>query len=137
MNENNIEFYLVFVHCVGENSNGSNTYELFFAKDQSMVFGPYWHILPIGICSKNEKFPHESTIDLKKTIKTKISLKLSQNNGCVSMMDVMDDILALCWEDISMLEDYPDYRLVLHYGEPISEVEYKLNKKGILYEKEN
>jgi hypothetical protein len=121
--------YLVYVDCIGQDGNGLYIYELYVSKDPSLVFGEYWNVLPIGQCSKDQKKPHESTIDDKIEIRIPILLKLSQNNNCLSMTDVADNILALCWEDLSFCEEYPEYRLVIHYGESLEVVQNKINKK--------
>jgi len=124
-----MEEFVVYVDYIGKDGTGLHIYELYLAKDPSLVFGDYWNVLPIGQCSKDQKKPHESTIDNKIEIRLPILLKLAQNNNSLSMTDVTDNILALCWEDLSYYEEYPEYRLVLNYGESIESVKDKLNKK--------
>jgi hypothetical protein len=133
MNEN----FLVFVDPIGKNSDGLYLYEFYWSKDPSVVFGEYWNVLPISQVSRIQKYPHESTIDGKKEIRMPILLKVAQNNGCLSMTDVTDNILALAWEDISMMDEYPEYRLILHYGEKMSVIQNKINKKLVYYDKKD
>jgi hypothetical protein len=130
------EMFLVFVDNTGKSSDGLYIYELFLAKDPSIVFGEYWNVIPSGQCSREQKYPHESTIDIKIEIRLPILLKLAQNNGSLSMTDVTDDILALAWEDLSLCEEYPEYRLILHYGEHIDIIQDKFKKKLESYGKE-
>jgi len=128
--------FIVFIDYIGKDGSGLYIYELYLSKDISLVFGDYWNELPIGHCSKDQKYPHESTIDNKIEIRLPILLKLSQNNNSLSMTDVTDNILALCWEDLSNSEEYPEYRLIIHYGEHINVVQEKINKKLKYHEKE-
>jgi len=120
--------YLVYIDFVGKDGNDQYLYELYVAKDPTLVFGDFWDVLPIGMCSKDQKKPHPSTIDDKIEIRLPILLKLAQNNNSLSMTDVTDNILALAWQDLSFYEEYPEYRLVLHYGENLKVVQDKLNK---------
>jgi hypothetical protein len=53
------------------------------------------------------------------------------------MTDVTDNILALAWEDLSMCEEYPEYRLILHFGEHIDTIQNKISNKMSCYGKEN
>ena len=130
------EQFVVFVDYIGLDGNGLYIYELYLSKDPSLVFGDYWNVLPISHCSKKQKYPHESTIDNKIEIRLPILLKLAKDNGCLSMTDVIDNVLALCWEDLTFAEEYPEYRLIIHYGEEINVVQDKINKKLEYYEKE-
>ena len=129
------EEFLVYVDYIGKDGDSLYVYILYIATDPSLVFGDYWDVLPIGQCSKEQKIPHESTIDNKIEIRIPILLKLAQNNNSLSMTDVTDNILALAWEDLTMYEEYPEYRLILHYGENMNVVREKLTKKSEYYEK--
>ena len=121
--------FLVYVDYIGKDGAGLYIYELYFAKDPSLVFGDHWNVLPIGMCSKEEKYPHESTIDEKIEMRLPILLKLAQNNNSLSMTDVTDGIMSLAWEDLSLYEEYPEYRLIFHYAENKNDIENKINNK--------
>ena len=123
------EMHIVFIDNTGRTSDGQYIYEFFLANDISLVFGEYWDVIPSGQCSRDQKYPHESTIQNKIEIRLPISLKLAQNNNSLSMSDVTDGILALAWEDISSYDEYPEYRLVIHYGESFDDVQSKIDKK--------
>ena len=64
----------------------------------------------------------------------KIKLDLVQNNCCFSMSDCYDGILALAWQNIDELDEYPEEtgRLFFMFGETLDEVENKLAKCNVL-----
>jgi len=126
------ELFLVFIRKIGTALDGVNVYDLLFAEDPTIVYGEGWGVIPAGICSPEEKLPHESTYQLVKRIQTVMNLGFAQDNTCFSMQDCTDKVVALAWEDILGYEEYPLRRLVFHYGESYEEVEKKLDEKDIV-----
>jgi hypothetical protein len=125
--------YLVFVNDTGKTTDGKNRYDFLFAKDPSLTFGEKWTVLPIGICRNQDKLPSEETYDFINSIETNIELILGKDNKCVSYMSVQDKIVAVAWENIENYEEYPEYRLVFHYGESYDEIVKKLSQKDIKF----
>lgn len=121
---------LGFIKYVGKESGGINVYEFMFTIYPDEFWGEGYDIMPSGICNYLEPdFKY-----LQKIVKVRMTktLELVQNNSCFSMQDCMDNIVALAWESLVGLEEYPDVRLILHFGEKYEDVENKLAQCHIL-----
>ena len=123
--------YLGFVRLYGEEFDGLRTYELIFTKDKENFWGENFEYKPCCLC--NGIIPEDKYITEVHKIKTKIPLCLVQTSCCFGMQDAIDGCVALAYEDITGLEEYPkDGRLVLTYGLTFEEVDDRLHEKGIL-----
>ena len=124
---------LCFIRYVGEDVEGFNVYEFLFTSMVDEFWGENFEYMPCCLC--NELIPNEDMYDLVKTVKTKMRFGLIQNSCCFSFQDCIDQIVALCWEDISTYEVYPeDGRLVLNYGMSYEDVEEILSNRNIILE---
>ena len=122
---------LGFVRLYGEEFDGIKTYELIFTNDKENFWGENFEYKPCCLC--NGIIPDDKYITEVHKIKTKIPLCLVQNSCCFGMQDAIDGCVALAYEDITGLEEYPkDGRLVLTYGMTFDEVDDSLHEKGIL-----
>jgi hypothetical protein len=124
------ELSLGLVKFVGTESGGINVYEFIFTKYPDEFWGEGYDTMPSGICNYIEpefKF-------IQKTVKVRMTktLDLAQKNCCFSMQDCMDGIVALAWESLIGLEEYPEIRLIFHFGESYETVENKLAQCHIL-----
>jgi hypothetical protein len=65
-------------------------------------------------------------------------MSVIQNSDYFSMIDSMDDIIALCWENESEDVDFTrQKRLVFKFGETEQSVKDKLYERDIVLEFEN
>lgn len=126
--------YLCWVNLIGETAEGLYTYEFLFSSNPDEVFGDDFENKPMGLC--HDLKPYEESYNVVKTLKTNLQLDLVQNNCCFGFTDCVDGIIAICWENIDGYEEYPDYRLILHYAETFDEVQKKLAEKQLLFEEE-
>lgn len=123
---------LIYVVHIGTNVNGLNEYQFLFSDDPDGVFGDDWAVQPVA--NSNVTQPELDHISEVRTIKTERVLIPAQDNSCFSYQDCKDQIYAVCYEDITTYDEYPDVRLVFHYGESLSEVTKKFMEVGISFE---
>lgn len=122
---------LGFINFIGTEIDGFNQYELIFTLYPDDFWGENFNYKPAGICNGLE--PDRKYIQKVVRIKTLVNLDLIQNSGCFSMQDCMDGIVALAYENLELLDEYPsDGRLYLMFGEKYEDVERKLAIKHIL-----
>lgn len=115
--------YLVFVNeiCV---KGDIHEYEFYFAKNPDA----FWGIgFDADFANKDEVIPDEKTYDIVVRLKSTIPFFCMQKNKCFSMQHVVDNVIAVAFEDITDYEEYPEpYRIVFQYGESYDSVEEKL-----------
>lgn len=122
----NNELRLGFVRFVGVENGGVNVYELIFTHE-SMIdsfWGENFNIQPASLTSS--LFPDQQYVSKVAMVKTIMQLKTIGDCGCFSVQDAMDGCVCLAYQDLTHEEEYPDYRLVLQFGETYGEVEEKL-----------
>ena len=120
--------YLIYVNGLGPNYKGDNLYEFIFS-DTLKVWGEYWENKP---CNQYPQPPELKYIKKVGVLRnTDVDLELIQNSDFFSMMDAMDDIVALGWE-----KDESDYRkrLVFRFGEEEDKIKDKLYERDIVLE---
>ena len=133
---NTDNLFLVYVNPIGENANGDNEYEFFFSETPDTVYAEDWNIECPSACANIQ--PDESMYSLIERVETGIPLFCAQENSCFSYSDVQDGILALCFENISGYENYPEpYRIILHYGEAYDDVVEHLKGRGVVFREKN
>ena len=126
------ELSLGFVNYVGEDTDGKNRYEFIFTDNQDEFWGDGFESIPA--CLVNNLMPDERYITHVETLVTNVKFQLIQNNCCFSMQDCFDGCVALCYQDITVLDEYPeDGRLVFMFGETIANVKRKLAMKNMLF----
>ena len=122
---------LLFVRLIGEETGGIYRYEFMFTDNPDEAWGENWEFKPC--CLVNDLMPSDEYISEVHIVKTKIKFDLIQDNCCFGMQDCLDGIVAVAFENIDDLEEYPDDgRLVFMFGETYEDVERKLATKGIL-----
>lgn len=117
------ELYLVFVNeiCV---KGDIHEYEFYFAKNPDAFCGIGFDA---DFANKDEVIPDEKTYDIVVRLKSTIPFFCMQKNKCFSMQHVVDNVIAVAFEDITDYEEYPEpYRIVFQYGESYDSVEEKL-----------
>ena len=117
---------------IGTDMDNINTYEILFSDNIEEVWGDDWNQSPAGICIDLK--PGEEYISDKIIIKTSKNIDLAQEQTCFSMMDAIDGIVALAWENMDDYDEYPEERgrLFFKFGETLEKTEEKLAKCGIL-----
>lgn len=138
MKENKL--YLVYVEKINDipNSKGLFEYEFFFSETPEIVWGNDWNQQCPSACSKEDLRPDASTYNDVRKIYSIIPLISISENSCFSIQDSVDQIVAICWEDISEYETYPEpIRLVFNYGETFESVEDKLAQRHQFFAPKN
>lgn len=121
---------LIYVRKVGE-TNGVNIYQFLYSDNIDNVWMEQWNEKPACNCRFLE--PEESMYQYVKEIKTEINFNLASQNCCCSFQDCCDDLIALCGENIDSYVEYPEpFRIVLHFGDTMDEVDKILSQRNII-----
>jgi hypothetical protein len=120
--------YLIYVNGLGPNYKGDNLYEFIFS-DSLDVWGEAWDNRP------SNGYPQPPDLKYIKKVgvlrDTDVKLELIQNSDFFSVMDAMDDIIALAWET----EDETNQkRMVFRFGVPEQEIKNKLYERDLVLE---
>jgi len=125
--------YLIFVNELGPNYKGDNIYEFIFSDDLEGVWGDSWESKP------SNGYPLPPDLEyIKKVGVLKndiITMSVIQNSDYFSMVDAIDGVISLCWENESEGIDFDRHkRLVFRFGEPEETVKNKLYERDIVLE---
>ena len=120
--------YLVYINGLGPNYKGDNIYEFIFS-DTLDVFGENWDSKPAN------GYPLPPDIEYIKKVGTlmneEIVFDLIQNSDVFSVIDSMDGVISLGWEnedkDFSSIK-----RMVFQFGESENSVKDKLYERDIV-----
>jgi hypothetical protein len=116
--------YLIYVNGLGPDYKGDNVYEFIFSDEQE-VWGENWDSKP---CSGYPLPPEIKYIKKVGVLKdTSIKLELIQNSDYFSMVDAVDGVVALAWEQD---EDVKKPRMVFRFNDEEQKI------KDLLYEKD-
>ena len=116
--------YLIYVNGLGPDYKGDNVYEFIFS-DEMEVWGDNWDSKP---CSGYPLPPDIKYIKKVGVLKdTSIKLELIQNSDYFSMIDAVDGVVALAWEQD---EDVKKPRMVFKFNDEEQKI------KDLLYEKD-
>ena len=125
--------YLIYVNELGPNYKGDNIYEFIFSDKTEDIWGENWESKP----SNGYPFPpdleHIQKVGVLKN--DLITMSVVQNSDYFSMMDAMDGVIALSWENETDDVDFTqETRLVFKFGEKESSVKDKLYERDIVLE---
>jgi hypothetical protein len=127
---------LIYINGMGPNFRGDNIYEFIFS-DTLEVFGENWESKPAN------GYPLPPDIEYIKKVGTlvneDISFELIQDSDVFSVIDSMDNVIALGWEKENDDVDFSlTKRLVFHFGDSEEDVKNKLYERDIVlqFEKE-
>jgi hypothetical protein len=119
---------LIYVNGLGPNYKGDNLYEFIFS-DTTDVWGESWESRP------SNGYPSPPEIQYIKKVgvlrNTDIKLELIQNSDFFSMIDAIDDVVALAWETD---EENGQKRMVFRFGMTEQEIKDKLYEKDLILE---
>ena len=120
--------YLIFINGLGPDYKGDNLYEFIFS-DSKDVWGELWESKPSNSYPTPPELKNIKKVGVLKN--TDLKLELIQNSDYFSMVDSMDDIVALAWE---REEQTNRKRLVLRFGESEKEIKDKLYENDLILE---
>ena len=119
---------LIFVNGLGPNYKGDNIYEFIFSDDLD-VWGDSWESKPSNGYPLPPEIKYIKKVGVLKN--TDVKLELIQNSDFFSMIDAMDDVVALAWES----EEFEGRkRLVFRFGEPEQVIKDKLYERDLILE---
>jgi hypothetical protein len=125
--------FLIYVNGLGQNYKGEHIYEFIFSDTTEGIWGQDWESKP------SNGYPSPPDIEkIKKVGVLKndiIKLSLIQNSDFFSMIDALDGVIALGWEEENELIDFNQMkRLVFKFGETEKEIKDKLYERDIVLE---
>ena len=89
--------FLIFVNELGPNYKGDNIYEFIFSDKIEDVWGEMWDSKPSNGYPNPPDMEHIKKVGVLKN--DKISLSVIQKSDYFSMIDSIDDVVALAWEN--------------------------------------
>lgn len=123
---------LIYVNKLGSNYKGENLYEFIFSDSTENIWGESWDSKPAnGYPSP----PNMEFITKVGVLKNVLDFEVLQNSDIFSMIDGMDDVIALAWENESEQVNFDiQKRLVFRFGDTIESVKNKLYERDIVLE---
>jgi len=125
--------YLIYVNELGPNYRGDNIYEFIFSDTTENIWGEMWESKP------SNGYPSPPDIEFIKKVgilkNDKISLSVIQKSDYFSMIDAIDDVVALAWENENESTNFDLVkRLVFRFGDKEENVKNKLYERDIVLE---
>lgn len=118
---------LVYVKPIANSLDKQNyEYDFLFSETPDVVWGIDWQDNAPVLCG--DISPDPSTYNLVKRVKLKYELKVIQENSCYSMEYAINGSVALAWLDLDGFDEYPEHRLVFHFGDSFLKTESELFK---------
>ena len=117
---------LIYVNGLGPNYKGDNLYEFIFS-DSLDVWGDSWESKPSNGYPTPPELQYIKKVGVLRD--TDIKLELIQNSDFFSMMDAMDDVIALAWESEEIDNKK---RIVFRFGETEEAVKDKLYERDLV-----
>jgi hypothetical protein len=125
--------YLIYVNELGPNYRGNNIYEFIFSDSLENVWGESWESKPSNGYPLPPDLEHIKKVGILE--KNEISMSVVQSSDFFSMMDAVDGIIALSWENEQENISFDVIkRLVFRYGETEESVKNKLYERDIVLE---
>jgi len=116
--------YLIYVNGLGPNFKGDNIYEFIFSDEQE-VWGENWDSKPCNGYPLPPELKYIKKVGVLKD--TNIKLALIQNSDYFSMVDAVDGVVALAWEEDDLVKQP---RMVFRFNDEEQKI------KDLLYEKD-
>jgi len=125
--------YLIYVNELGPNYKGDNIYEFIFSDSLDGVWGDSWESKP------SNGYPSPPDLEFIKKVgvlkNDTISMSVIQNSDFFSMIDAIDEVIALSWENDSEEVNFDTKkRLVFRFGEKEETVKNKLYERDLVLE---
>jgi hypothetical protein len=120
---------LVYINELGLDYKGEKTYEFIFNDSVKNVYGNDWDLSP---ASGRPTPPELQFIKVVGVLcDTELSLELVQNSDYFSVLDAVDEVIALGWESYDKGDVVEGTRIVFKYGEPMESITKKLTERGL------
>jgi hypothetical protein len=124
--------FLIYVNKLGQNYKGENLYEFIFSENLESIWGESWDSKPANGYPSPPDLELVSKVGLLKNV---LDFEVLQNSDIFSMIDGMDDVIALAWENESENVNFDKQkRLVFRFGDKIEDVKNKLYERDIVLE---
>jgi hypothetical protein len=120
--------YLTYVNGLGPNYKGDNLYEFIFS-DSLDVWGESWESKPSNGYPTPPELQYVKKVGVLRN--TDLKLELIQNSDFFCMIDAMDDVVALAWEQE---ESEGQKRMVFRFGSSEQEIKDKLYERDLILE---
>jgi hypothetical protein len=125
--------YLIYVNELGPNYKGDNIYEFIFSDTLEKIWGDSWESKP------SNGYPLPPDLEFIRKVGVlkddQVTLSVIQNSDYFSMMDSMDGVIAMAWENESDDVDFDHQkRLVFRFGDEETTVKDKLYERDIVLE---
>jgi hypothetical protein len=125
--------YLIYVNELGPNYKGDNIYEFIFSDNLENIWGENWESKP------SNGYPLPPDLEFIRKVGTlkndQVTLSVIQNSDNFSMLDSIDGVIALAWENESDEVDFDrQKRLVFRFGDEETTVKDKLYERDIVLE---
>jgi hypothetical protein len=125
--------YLIYVNELGPNYKGDNIYEFIFSDNLENIWGENWESKP------SNGYPLPPDLEFIRKVGTlkndQVTLSVIQNSDNFSMLDSIDGVIALAWENESDEVDFDrQKRLVFKFGDEETTVKDKLYERDIVLE---
>ena len=119
---------LIFVNGLGPNYKGDNLYEFIFSESLD-VWGESWESKPSNGYPSPPELQYIKKVGVLRN--TDIKLELIQNSDFFSMIDAIDDVVALAWEPD---EENGQNRMVFRFGMTEQQIKDKLYERDLILE---
>jgi hypothetical protein len=123
--------HLIYVNGLGPNYKGDNLYEFIFS-DSLEVWGDSWDSRPSNGYPSPPELQYIKRVGVLRD--TDVKLELIQNSDFFSMIDSMDDVVALAWEQEEVEDTGKQKRLVFRFGSSEDEIKDKLYERDLILE---
>ena len=125
--------YLIYVNELGPNYKGDNIYEFIFSDDLEDVWGDSWESKPANGYPTPPDLEHIKRVGILKS--DLVSLSIVQKSDYFSMIDSIDGVIALAWENETEVTNFEiNKRLVFRFGETEESIKNKLYERDIVLE---
>lgn len=125
--------YLIYINELGPNYKGDNIYEFIFSDTLENIWGDSWESKPANDYPQPPELEFIKKVGILKN--NLVSLSVIQKSDYFSMIDAMDDVIALGWENESDSINFDiDKRLVFRFGETEETVKNKLYERDLILE---
>ena len=125
--------YLIYVNELGPNYKGDNIYEFIFSIGLENIWGDSWESKPANGYPSPPDLEYVSKVGVLKN--DEITLSVIQNSDYFSMIDAIDGVIALSWENETDTTNFDiNKRLVFKFGESEESDKNKLYERDIVLE---
>jgi hypothetical protein len=123
---------LIYVNKLGSNYKGENLYEFIFSDSIKDIWGESWDSKPANGYPSPPNIEFVTKVGVLKNV---LDFEVLQNSDIFSIIDGMDDVIALAWENESEQVNFDiQKRLVFRFGDTIESVKNKLYERDIVLE---